>query len=88
MLTPRMAEALAAIERLTAEKGFSPGYRELAVALNLRSISGVKRLVDQLADRGAIFFRPHQPHSITVAPREVCCPNCGHSFTPTRGPTP
>ncbi len=53
-LTPRMSQALSFIRSYAAENGIVPTYVEIGVHLELRSLSGVHRIVHELQERGAI----------------------------------
>lgn len=53
---------LAAAQR----QGLSPSYDEMAAALGLKSKSGIHRMVEALATRGAIRRLPHRARTIAL----------------------
>ena len=61
MLTRKQHELLMFIDKHLRETGFSPSFEEMKEALNLRSKSGIHRLIHAREDRG--FFRP-LPHRV------------------------
>jgi SOS-response transcriptional repressor LexA len=65
-MTPRQHEALKSIEKFINEKGYSPSYEELMPIFNIKSKSGVNRLVMQLVDRGKIKFLKYRARSIEL----------------------
>jgi repressor LexA len=66
MLTKKQRELLLFInERLTAT-GISPSFDEMKDALNLRSKSGIHRLVGGLEERGFIRRLPHRARALEV----------------------
>src|ERR1700757_2706853 len=66
MLTRKQRELLLFInERLTAT-GISPSFDEMKDALNLRSKSGIHRLVGGLEERGFIRRLPHRARALEV----------------------
>lgn len=52
MLTQKQDALLVFIERSIVDRGISPTYQEMAEHLNLRSKSGVHRLIGALMERG------------------------------------
>lgn len=66
-LTPRMAECLAAIRKLTVD-GVPPTYAQIGEAIGLRSKSGVNRLLDGMRARGMVDFG-HRARSIRIIER-------------------
>jgi repressor LexA len=54
MLTEKQGALLAFIERFIVERGASPTYQEMAEHLDLKSKSGIHRMVGSLMDRGFI----------------------------------
>src|SRR6201987_5769719 len=66
MLTKKQRELLLFInERLTAT-GVSPSFDEMKDALNLKSKSGIHRLVGGLEERGFIRRLPHRARALEV----------------------
>lgn len=66
MLTRKQAELLAFIERRVSENGVSPSFEEMKEALNLRSKSGVHRLISALEERGFIKRHHHRARALEV----------------------
>lgn len=65
-LTPMQSKALAFIRDFIAEKGWSPSFDEIGAALDIKSKSGIHRIVTGLRDRSAIMFTPKCRRSICV----------------------
>lgn len=61
--------------------GVSPSHEEMQSALNLRSKSGVNRMLSRLQERGAIRRLPYRSRAIEIieqtATGEGVCPHCG-----------
>ena len=68
MLTAKQKKLFDFIEAELSEKGISPSYDEMAVALELKSKSGVHRLVKALEQRGYIRQIPNHARSIVLVP--------------------
>jgi SOS-response transcriptional repressor LexA len=66
-LTPRQAECLSVIADLTVDD-ISPSYEDIAKALNLKSRSGVHRLLTKLRERGYVTWSPDRARTIRPAP--------------------
>ena len=77
-LTKRQHEAFRFIKNYSKNAGYSPSYHEIAEALNLRSKSGVHRVIHELTERGLISILPGHSRSILVT--VIQCPHCGHSI--------
>jgi repressor LexA len=78
-LTKRQSTAYRFIKSYTERAGYSPSYGEIADALNLRSKSGVHRVIHGLTERGLISQLPNRSRSIRVTAGK--CPFCGRTFT-------
>lgn len=66
-LTHKQAEALDYIEWFSGKHdGASPSYREIAEYLDLKSISGVHRLITALEERGRIRRLPQRARAIEI----------------------
>jgi SOS-response transcriptional repressor LexA len=65
-LTPRMREALVAVEAFIARHGVAPTRRELALLLGLQNWSGADRLLRCLEYRGYIKLTPRYERNIVV----------------------
>jgi len=66
MLTSKQHELLTYISRRLAESGISPSFDEMKDALNLRSKSGIHRLITALEERGFIRRLPHRARALEV----------------------
>jgi len=62
----RREQVLAAIEALTAERGFPPTLRELGARVGLRSMSAVRFQLCQLEAEGRIAVAPGLARGIRV----------------------
>ncbi len=78
MLTRKQYELLVYIDSHLKQTGFSPSFEEMKEALNLRSKSGIHRLISALEERGYIARRHHRARALDVlrlpdnmAPREA-----------------
>ncbi len=66
MLTRKQHELLSFIDRHLKETGFSPSFDEMKDALNLRSKSGIHRLISALEERGFLNRRHHRARALEV----------------------
>ncbi|MFM7301775.1 MAG: transcriptional repressor LexA [Alphaproteobacteria bacterium] len=66
MLTRKQHELLMFIDKHLRETGFSPSFEEMKEALNLRSKSGIHRLITALEDRGLLRRRAHRARALEV----------------------
>ncbi|MGO8864991.1 MAG: transcriptional repressor LexA [Alphaproteobacteria bacterium] len=66
MLTKKQRELLMYIERRLRESGISPSFDEMKEALDLRSKSGIHRLITGLEERGFIRRLPHRARALEV----------------------
>nr|WP_321985456.1 transcriptional repressor LexA [uncultured Lichenicoccus sp.] len=66
MLTRKQHELLGFIDRHLKETGFSPSFDEMKDALNLRSKSGIHRLISALEERGFLSRRHHRARALEV----------------------
>lgn len=64
--TERQQDALRFIVGFQQANGFSPSRQEIGEALNLASKSGAQRLINGLADRGAIRVLRYRDRAIDV----------------------
>jgi repressor LexA len=80
MLTAKQHELLRYIQRKLEETGISPSFEEMKEALDLKSKSGVHRLISALEERGFIRRLPNraralevlrQPENVTASARSV-----------------
>ncbi|MFT8242718.1 transcriptional repressor LexA [Roseomonas sp. BN140053] len=66
MLTRKQHELLAFIDQHLRQTGFSPSFEEMKEALNLRSKSGIHRLITALEERGFLKRRAHRARALEV----------------------
>jgi repressor LexA len=66
MLTPKQYELLTYIDRHLKQTGFSPSFEDMKEALQLRSKSGIHRLILALEERGFISRRPNRARALEV----------------------
>jgi repressor LexA len=66
MLTRKQYELLVYIDGHLKQTGFSPSFEEMKDALNLRSKSGIHRLISALEERGYIARRHHRARALDV----------------------
>ncbi len=83
MLTAKQHELIRFIQQRLEETGVSPSFEEMKEALDLKSKSGVHRLISALEERGFIRRLPNraralevirQPEDATPAPRASAAP--------------
>lgn len=66
MLTPKQQELLSFIQNRLDEGGVSPSFEEMKEALDLRSKSGIHRLINALEERGFIRRLPNRARALEV----------------------
>jgi repressor LexA len=66
MLTRKQHELLVFIDRHLKGSGFSPSFEEMKDALQLKSKSGVHRLISALEERGFLRRRHHRARALEV----------------------
>ncbi len=66
MLTRKQYELLMFINRRLNESGVSPSFDEMKEALDLRSKSGIHRLITSLEERGFLRRLPHKARALQV----------------------
>jgi repressor LexA len=66
MLTRKQHELLVFIDRHLKATGFSPSFEEMKEALNLRSKSGIHRLISALEERGFLSRRHNRARALEV----------------------
>ena len=66
MLTKKQHELLVFINDRLSETGVSPSFDEMKEALDLRSKSGIHRLITALEERGFIRRLPHRARALEV----------------------
>ena len=66
MLTKKQYQLITYIDQRLNETGISPSYDEMKDALNLKSKSGIHRLITALEERGFIRRLPHKARALEV----------------------
>ncbi len=66
MLTRKQNELLIFIQQNLRETGIAPSYEEMKEALDLRSKSGIHRLINALEERGFIRRLAHRARAIEI----------------------
>jgi repressor LexA len=66
MLTRKQYELLVYIDRHLKQSGFSPSFEEMKDGLNLKSKSGIHRLISALEERGYLARRHHRARALEV----------------------
>ncbi len=66
MLTKKQYDLLLFLEKRLKETGVSPSYDEMKEALDLKSKSGIHRLITGLEERGFIRRLPHRARAVEV----------------------
>lgn len=89
MLTRKQHELLCFIHDRLAETGVSPSFEEMKDALDLKSKSGVHRLISALEERGFIRRLPNRARALEVTRMpETGAGNSGSNVVPLRTPAP
>jgi repressor LexA len=66
MLTRKQHELLSFIDRHLKTSGYSPSFEEMKEALQLKSKSGIHRLISALEERGFLQRRHHRARALEV----------------------
>ena len=97
MLTAKQRELLQFITVRLEDSGISPSFEEMKEALDLKSKSGVHRLISALEERGFIRRLPNRARALEVirqaedsvaAPRAQKAAIASDNVVPLRSPTP
>jgi repressor LexA len=89
MLTPKQYELLSYIDHHLKQTGFSPSFEDMKDALQLKSKSGIHRLILALEERGFIGRRPNRARALEVlrlpenAAAATSTEQAAQSFSPT-----
>jgi repressor LexA len=86
MLTKKQHELLCYINDHLGETGVSPSFEEMKEALDLKSKSGVHRLISALEERGFIKRLPNRARALEVL--KMPEKSGGGSVVPLRAPAP
>ena len=85
MLTRKQHELLCYIHDHLAENGVSPSFEEMKDALDLKSKSGVHRLISALEERGFIRRLPNRARALEVLKMPE---RAGSNVVPRKAPAP
>jgi repressor LexA len=85
MLTAKQRELLIFIDGRLKDDGVSPSFDEMREALDLKSKSGVHRLISALEERGFIRRLPNRARALEILKLpETSAPRASASITPIR----
>ncbi|MDO5606299.1 MAG: transcriptional repressor LexA [Paracoccus sp. (in: a-proteobacteria)] len=82
MLTRKQIELLEFIHKRMARDGVPPSFDEMKIALDLRSKSGIHRLVTALEERGFIRRLPHRARALEILRLPDTLAKAAPGFTP------
>ena len=84
MLTKKQHQLLIFVHQRLTQSGVSPSFDEMKNALNLKSKSGIHRLITALEERGFIRRLPHRARALEILKLpETMAPKTGPSqFSP------
>ena len=90
MLTAKQRDLLLFIHKRLTESGVPPSFDEMKVALELKSKSGIHRLIMALEERGFIRRLPHRARALEVVklPDTIVAPKPVEASAPARGFAP
>ncbi len=85
MLTKKQKNLLLFINKKLRSTGISPSYEEMKASLNLKSKSGIHRLINALEERGFIRRLPHKARALEVVklPETASANDIYNSFSPS-----
>ena len=85
MLTKKQKNLLMFINKKLRSTGISPSYEEMKQSLNLKSKSGIHRLISALEERGFIRRLPHKARALEVIklPETASANDIYNSFSPS-----
>ena len=85
MLTKKQKNLLLYINKNLRSSGVSPSYEEMKQSLNLKSKSGIHRLISALEERGFIRRLPHKARALEVIklPETASANDIYNSFSPS-----
>ena len=85
MLTKKQKNLLLFINKKLRSTGVSPSYEEMKNSLNLKSKSGIHRLISALEERGFIKRLPHKARALEVIklPETASANDIYNSFSPS-----
>jgi repressor LexA len=84
MLTKKQKNLLIFINEKLKRTGISPSYDEMRLSLNLKSKSGIHRLISALEERGFIKRLPHKARALEVIklPENAGAQDLYNNFSP------
>jgi repressor LexA len=90
MLTAKQHELIRFIQQRLEETGISPSFEEMKEALDLKSKSGVHRLISALEERGFLRRLPNRARALEVVrqPEDVTPSRGSGNVVPMPMPTP
>ena len=85
MLTKKQKNLLLYINKKIRSTGVSPSYEEMKISLNLKSKSGIHRLISALEERGFVRRLAHKARALEVVklPENASANDIFNSFTPS-----
>ena len=85
MLTKKQKNLLLFINKKLRSSGISPSYEEMKASLNLKSKSGIHRLISALEERGFIKRLAHKARALEVIklPETASANDIYNSFSPS-----
>ena len=85
MLTKKQRNLLLFINKKIRSTGISPSYEEMKISLNLKSKSGIHRLISALEERGFIKRLAHKARALEVLklPETASANDIYNSFSPS-----
>ena len=85
MLTKKQKNLLIYINKKIRSTGISPSYEEMKNSLNLKSKSGIHRLITALEERGFVRRLPHKARALEVVklPENASANDIFNTFTPS-----
>ena len=85
MLTKKQKNLLLYINKKLRSSGISPSYEEMKESLNLKSKSGIHRLISALEERGFIRRLPHKARALEVIklPETASANDIYNTFSPS-----
>ena len=85
MLTKKQKELLNYIQKFQSKNGVTPSYEEMKSALNLKSKSGIHRLILALEERGFVKRLAHKARALEVVklPENASANDIFNTFTPS-----
>jgi repressor LexA len=85
MLTKKQKNLLLFINKKLRSSGISPSYEEMKESLNLKSKSGIHRLISALEERGFIRRLPHKARALEVIklPEAASANDIYNTFSPS-----